>query len=100
MTCSGTARSAFFRLPAIRRVTRSLLVRLPRTGPVLLSADVAHDRYNLEHRCVPTMNSDARLTRESMDKIAAIVRAENAQLWLNHDVAQSATIPHAPRCNH
>jgi N-acyl homoserine lactone hydrolase len=74
----------------------SLLVRLAKTGPILLSADVAHDRYNMEHRCVPTMNADAEATQQSMAKVDAIVREEKAQLWLNHDTVQTATIPHAP----
>ncbi|MGJ4945798.1 N-acyl homoserine lactonase family protein [Bradyrhizobium sp. HKCCYLS1011] len=74
----------------------SLLVRLPKSGPVLLSGDVAHDSYNMVHRCVPTMNADAEASRQSMARIAAIVHAEQAQLWLNHDTVQSATIPHAP----
>jgi len=43
------------------------------------------------------MNSDALLTRQSMEKVEAIVHAEGAQLWLNHDLSQSAAIPHAPR---
>ncbi len=73
----------------------SLLVRLPRTGPVMLSADVAHFKTNLDHRLVPTLNSDESQSRASMDKMEAIVRAEGALLWLNHDVAQNATIPHA-----
>jgi glyoxylase-like metal-dependent hydrolase (beta-lactamase superfamily II) len=74
----------------------SLLVRLARTGPVLLSADVAHYSYNMEHRCVPTMNADAEASRQSMTRVAAIVREEKAQLWLNHDTVQTATLPHAP----
>ena len=74
----------------------SLLVRLARTGPVLLSADVAPDRYNVEHRCVPAMNDDADASRRSMERVVALVRDEAAQLWLNHDTAQSATIAHAP----
>ena len=74
----------------------SLLVRLRRTGPVLLSADVAHYRFNLEHRCVPTMNSSVEESRSSMERIEAVVRGEGAQLWLNHDIVQTATIPHAP----
>jgi glyoxylase-like metal-dependent hydrolase (beta-lactamase superfamily II) len=74
----------------------SLLVRLTKTGPVLLSADVAHDSYNMEHRCVPTMNADAEASLQSMHRIAMMVREERAQLWLNHDTVQAATIPHAP----
>ncbi len=74
----------------------SLLVRLAKAGPVLLSADTAHDRFNMEHRCVPTMNSDPEESRRSMERVDAAVRAEGAQLWLNHDTVQTATIPHAP----
>ena len=74
----------------------SLLVRLGGTGPVLLSADVAHYRFNLEHRCVPTMNSNVEESRSSMERIEAIARSEDAQPWINHDVVQTATIPHAP----
>ncbi len=74
----------------------SLRVRLRKTGPILLSGDVAHYRFNMEHHCVPTMNSDAEESRRSMERVDAIVREEGAQLWLNHDFAQTATIPHAP----
>lgn len=74
----------------------SLLIRLRNAGPVLLSADFAHDRYNFENRCVPRMNSDAEATRASMDRVDAVVREAGAQLWLNHDIVQNATIPHAP----
>jgi N-acyl homoserine lactone hydrolase len=74
----------------------SLLLRLAQAGPIVLSADVAHDDYNMAHRCVPTMNASRDDTLRSMDRIAAIVREEGAQFWINHDTAQSATIAHAP----
>jgi len=32
-----------------------------------------------------------------MDRIDAIVKSEHAQLWINHDSKQSATISHAPK---
>lgn len=74
----------------------SLLVRLARTGPVLLSGDAAHDSYNLAHRCVPTMNAGAEATLASMERLAETANTERAQLWLNHDTAQSAKLAHAP----
>jgi len=74
----------------------SLLLRLAKTGPILLTADVAHFRSNMEHRCVPTMNSSAEESRSSMERVDTIVRDERAQLWINHDIVQTATIPHAP----
>lgn len=76
---------------------QSLLVRLAQTGPVVLSGDMAHFRDNYVNRRVPTFSAVAEQARRSMDKIDAVVRAEGAQLWINHDAAQSATIPHAPQ---
>jgi glyoxylase-like metal-dependent hydrolase (beta-lactamase superfamily II) len=74
----------------------SLLVRLE-SGPVLLSADVAHNRDNFVHRRVPAFNADQEASRASMDKVDALLRAEGATMWVNHDTAQSEKLPHAPR---
>jgi N-acyl homoserine lactone hydrolase len=76
---------------------QSLLVRLPKTGAVVLSGDVAHFEENFVNRRVPGFNFNIEQSRQSMDKIDAIVKAEHAQLWINHDAKQSATIPHAPQ---
>ena len=76
---------------------QSLLVRLPKTGAVVLSGDVAHFRENFDMRRVPGFNFDIEQSRQSMDKVDAIVKAEHAQLWINHDAAQSATLAHSPR---
>jgi hypothetical protein len=32
-----------------------------------------------------------------MEKVAAVLARERAELWINHDKAQSATIPKAPQ---
>lgn len=74
----------------------SLLVRLPKTGPVLLSGDVAHNRENFRLRRVPSFNADQQATTTSMDKIDALLRAESATMWVNHDTAQNETLPHSP----
>jgi N-acyl homoserine lactone hydrolase len=76
---------------------QSLLVHLPKTGAVVLSGDVAHFRENFDNRRVPGFNFDIEQSRQSMDKIDALVKAEHAQLWINHDAAQTATIAHAPK---
>ncbi|MFI5956805.1 N-acyl homoserine lactonase family protein [Cryptosporangium sp. NPDC051539] len=75
---------------------QSLLVRLPRTGPVILSGDVAHFAENFEQRRVPTFNADHAASLRSMERIDALCRDEGAQLWINHDLAQSDALPHAP----
>jgi N-acyl homoserine lactone hydrolase len=76
---------------------QSLLVHLPRTGAIVLSGDVAHFEDNFINRRVPKFNFNADQSRRSMDRIDAIVKSEHAQLWINHDSKQSATISHAPK---
>ncbi len=76
---------------------QSLLVRLPRTGAVILSGDVAHFMDNFNNRRVPGFNFDIGQSKQSMDKVDALMKAEHAQLWINHDSAQNATIAHAPQ---
>jgi len=45
---------------------QSLLVRLPKTGSVVLSGDAVHFRDNWEHRRVPSMNTDRAQTLASL----------------------------------
>jgi N-acyl homoserine lactone hydrolase len=67
---------------------QSLLVRLPKTGAVLLSGDAVHFKDNWDHRRVPGINFNAEQTSASMQKLADIIEREKAQLWINHDKAQ------------
>jgi glyoxylase-like metal-dependent hydrolase (beta-lactamase superfamily II) len=75
---------------------QALLVRLPRTGPVILSGDMVHLQDNWTHRRVPSFNFDREQSLKSMDKVAALMAKTGAKLWINHDKAQSAAIPKAP----
>ena len=75
---------------------QSVLVRLADRGPVMLSGDMAHFWDNFCCRRVPHMNASEKKTEESMDKVDAMVRAEGAELWINHDWEQNQKIPHAP----
>jgi len=74
----------------------SLLLRLRETGSIILAADVAHYAFNLEQHIVPDMNSSREESLRSMEKIQRIAADEGATIWLNHDIDQSATFPHAP----
>ena len=75
---------------------QSLLVRLPKTGAVLLSGDAVHFRSNWENRGVPSGNTGQEETKQSMEKMAGILKRENAQLWINHDKAQRDTLKLSP----
>jgi N-acyl homoserine lactone hydrolase len=73
-----------------------LLVRLPETGPVILSGDVVHFQTSFEHRYVPNNNWNKEASVQSMDKIAAVMAKEHAQLWINHDQSQSDSQKKSP----
>ena len=75
---------------------QSLLVRLPKRGAVILSGDMVHLRDNWEQRRVPAFNFNREQSLQSMEKVAALMKQTGAQLWINHDKAQSDAIPKAP----
>ncbi len=76
---------------------QSLLVRLPKTGSVILSGDMVHLQDNWTQRRVPSFNFDVAESRRSMEKVAAIMQKTGAKLWINHDKAQSDAIAKAPQ---
>jgi N-acyl homoserine lactone hydrolase len=75
---------------------QSLLVRLPKTGAVVLSGDAVHFKDNWDHRRVPSMNTSKEQTIASMQRIADILAKEHGQLWINHDKPQSDAQKKAP----
>jgi N-acyl homoserine lactone hydrolase len=75
---------------------QSLLVKLPKTGAVVLSGDAVHFRDNWDNRRVPALNFNKEQTLDSMQKIADTLTKENAQLWINHDKAQRDGLKMSP----
>src|SRR3954471_12329941 len=75
---------------------QSLLVRLPKRGPVLLTGDAAHFKDNWDNRRAPVQNFDKEKTVQSIDRLARIAAENNAEIWINHDPAQTATLPKSP----
>jgi N-acyl homoserine lactone hydrolase len=75
---------------------QSLLVKLPKTGAVLLPGDAVHFRENWESRRVPEFNTNKEQTTTSMQRIADLMAKHTAQLWINHDKAQRDTLKLAP----
>ena len=64
---------------------------------MVLSGDVAHFKENFDNRRVPAFNFNKEQSLQTIDKLSRVESTEHAQLWINHDYAQSATIPHAPQ---
>jgi glyoxylase-like metal-dependent hydrolase (beta-lactamase superfamily II) len=73
-----------------------LLVRMKKTGTVLLSGDAVHFRDNWDNRRVPSMNTNRDQSVASMERIAKVLAERKAQLWINHDKPQSAGLRYAP----
>jgi N-acyl homoserine lactone hydrolase len=75
---------------------QSLLVKLPKTGALLLSGDAVHFKSNWENRGLPAINFDKDKTAASMQRMADIMAKEKAQLWINHDKAQRDSLKMSP----
>jgi N-acyl homoserine lactone hydrolase len=75
---------------------QSLMVKLPKTGAVLLTGDAAHFLENYNLRRSPVQNFNKEQTVQSMDKIASVAAANKAQIWINHDTEQTARLKKSP----
>ena len=75
---------------------QSLLVKLPKTGALVLSGDVGHFQAHWDHRRVPSNNVDQEQTKASMERIAGILTQEKATLWINYDKAPRDSLTMAP----
>ena len=75
---------------------QSLLVKLPKTGALVLSGDAVHFGDNWDNRRVPSFNFDVAKSAASLKRIEEVLAKEKATLWINHDKAQSATLKYSP----
>jgi glyoxylase-like metal-dependent hydrolase (beta-lactamase superfamily II) len=75
---------------------QSLLVKLPKTGAVLLSGDAVHLKENWEAKRVPSINFDKDKSRAAMQRMAEVMTKYKAELWINHDKGQAALMKHPP----
>ena len=75
---------------------QSLLVKLSKTGAIVLTGDAVHFKSNWDNRGVPMNNFSKDETLASMQKISDTLTKENAQLWINHDKAQRDRLKMSP----
>ena len=92
----GDGSVTIFATPGHTPGHQSLLVKLPRTGAIVLSGDAVHFQGNFDARIVPSMNVDGEKTKASMQRIADVMAREHAQLWINHDKTQRDKLKLAP----
>ena len=75
---------------------RSLLVKLPQTGNVILSGDAVHFRENYETNGAPWFNFDRAQTLASIDRIKKIAANLKATLIIQHDARDVDKLPAYP----
>jgi glyoxylase-like metal-dependent hydrolase (beta-lactamase superfamily II) len=74
----------------------SLLVKLPRTGNLLLSGDLYHFIENYRTRGVPGFNDNRADTLASMDRFNGIAKNLKARMIIQHEPADIAKLPRFP----
>jgi glyoxylase-like metal-dependent hydrolase (beta-lactamase superfamily II) len=74
----------------------ALLVRLARTGPVLLSGDQFHARESFEKNEVPSFNASRSDTLASSDRFRNIAANLKAVVVIQHEPADVAKLPAFP----
>lgn len=93
----GDGSVVMLKMPGHTPGETSLLVRLPKTGPVLLSGDVVHFHEQLARRGVPPFNSDRSESLASMDRLSAIAKELDARLIVQHDETHVGKLPVFPK---
>ncbi len=73
-----------------------LLVKLPKTEALLLSGDAVHTRANWDNRRAPVQNFNHAQSLATLDRMAAVLKEHNAQLWIGHEVGEVALRKYAP----
>ncbi|WP_275899191.1 N-acyl homoserine lactonase family protein [Pyxidicoccus caerfyrddinensis] len=73
-----------------------LMVRLPRTGPVILSGDLFHARENFDKSLVPPFNVSRSETLASIDRVHRLMRNTGARLVVQHEPGDIQTLPAFP----
>ena len=76
---------------------QSLYLKLARTGGVLLSGDLYHYPEELKLKIVPGFDFNKDQTARSRAMIEDFVARNKAQLWIQHDVVNSAKLKKSPQ---
>ena len=74
----------------------SLLVKLPQTGNVLLTGDLAHFRENYDKNGVPAFNINRAETIASLDRFKQIATNLKATVIIQHDQRDLGKLPAFP----
>ncbi|CDZ69511.1 AttM/AiiB family protein [Neorhizobium galegae bv. orientalis] len=83
-------------MPGHTKGETALLVKLPQSGPVLLSGDVVHFEEQIGNNGVPPFNIDRAESLASMERMNRIAKQLNAKLVVQHDANDISKLPAFP----
>jgi glyoxylase-like metal-dependent hydrolase (beta-lactamase superfamily II) len=83
-------------MPGHTKGETALLVKLPQSGPVLLSGDVVHFEEQIANNGVPPFNIDRAESLASMERMNGIAKQLNATLIIQHDADDIKKLPTFP----
>jgi len=94
----GDGSLVIHRSPGHTKGTQMLTVRLPKTGPVVLTSDAAYFRDNVEKNLVPNiaLAYDATGIIKGYDWIRRMIATENASYFTSHDPDAWKSLKRAP----
>ena len=72
------------------------MVRLKKSGFIILSGDVVHLEENFEKDTVPSLNTDKAASIASMERIKRMITTYKAKLFINHDKTESDALKLIP----
>lgn len=73
-----------------------LLVKLKKTGNIVLSGDLYHYPEQKAKDAVPSFDVSAQQTRASRKAIDEFLKTSHAKLWIQHDFSANAKLKKAP----
>lgn len=92
----GDGTVQFIATPGHTAGHQSLLLKLEKTGTVIVTGDIAYYKENYRKKGVPTFNINKEDSLASIEKIKQLVEDENAQLWIQHDKEHFDTLKTSP----
>jgi N-acyl homoserine lactone hydrolase len=73
-----------------------LLVRLPKTGAIMLSGDSVHTKANWDGHRAPARNFNVPESLAALDRMAAVLKENNGELWIGHETTEVPKRKYAP----
>jgi N-acyl homoserine lactone hydrolase len=76
---------------------QSLLVKLPKTGALILTGDLVHFQVSWDKKLVPPFNFNKEQSLASIARVQMLLEQNKAQLWIGHDKDNTAKVERAPK---